>query len=690
MFKERQIHLSELTIKISELLNTDVSNLQKTADSARKVINWSKISTVDEVYSYLASAAEVLDMGEAELIAIDDSGMFYTSKGYSARWQTPEDYEYTEGTPLIRNLSIDGETFEYMTFMRYLDGSKTLSDTDVTLTHIVLAVPLSTMEQELSISGFDGNCYTYLINSSGRQLYRQTYNKDFIGEVVILNAAQDFTFTMEGSAQELADAIANGDSVTYEFKFPDDGERYFLSTVPLDMTDWAVLVFVPTNVLGRSSNIVNNNLIMYIMCICCIVFSILGLLVFISQRRRNERRLLEQEEANNILLEKAAREATQASQAKTEFLSHMSHDIRTPINGIVGMVNIARKNIANPRKMVDCLNKISGAADHLLSLINDVLEMSRIESGRTEIAQKPLNIKTLVENCCAIIESQLITRNIDFRCKFNNVEHDHVVGDELKLRQIFINILGNAVKFTPDGGFIEFRIDETAGKNGKAAYRFEIEDSGIGMSEEFLGHIFEAFSQEDDGSRTNYQGTGLGMAITKQFVELMGGSITVKSEIDKGSCFTVDVQFEISNIAETTVKKQEDCHLEGMRILLVEDNELNREIAHEILQDAGAVVTCAEDGRKAVDMFVESEQGSFDAVLMDIMMPNMNGYDATKAIRSSGKPDAADIPIIAMTANAYSEDVAKAFASGMNAHVAKPIDIPYLLNVLSQYYQVGA
>jgi signal transduction histidine kinase len=595
MYYERQNHLSELTIKISEILNNEVDSLQKSADSALKILDWTSIPTEDDITDVLANSKSVLNLDEYRVIAINSKGIYYTADGYSARWQTASDLDDEDGVPVIRELTINGENDTYMTFMRSFDDGKTTDDGSVTLTNVVMAVPMSSMRDDFTISGFGGGCYTYLINKQGRRLYKQTFDRTFIEEFNVLTVLGNYDFSMDGSVAGLSSAVSNGETVTMEFMIPESGERYFVSTVPLTTTDWAVLVFVSTDILGSSSNVVLNNMVVYLVVISVILLTIMGLLLFINFRRSSERKLLRQQEESNVLLEQAAKEANQANQAKTEFLSHMSHDIRTPINGIVGMVSIAKKNTNDPVRIDDCLTKISGAADHLLSLINDVLEMSRIESGRIEIAQRPLNIVTLVNNCCSIIETQLITRNLEFRKEFDEPEHTTVLGDELRLRQIFINILGNAVKFTHDGGFIAFRMQELPDVPGRVSYRFEIEDNGIGMSEEFLHRIFEPFSQESDGSRTNYQGTGLGMAITKQFVELMGGSIRVHSKLGVGSRFVVEVSFETAEMEETTVKSTEECHLEGMRVLLVEDNELNREIAQEILEEAGVIVTTAEE-----------------------------------------------------------------------------------------------
>jgi CheY-like chemotaxis protein len=311
--------------------------------------------------------------------------------------------------------------------------------------------------------------------------------------------------------------------------------------------------------------------------------------------------------------------------------------------------------------------------------------MSSIESGKVVIAHKAMDIRLLINNCVSIIEGQLATRNVEFIKNFPELEHPFVFGDELHLRQIFINILGNAVKFTPEGGKIEFRVKELSYEKDKVSYRFEFEDTGIGISEEFQKKIFDEFSQEGNGGRSTYQGTGLGMAISKKFVELMDGDISVKSKLGEGTCFTVEIVFDVDYDYQTTKNYGRKNQIRGMKILLVEDNELNMEIAREILKEEGAEITEAENGQIALERFVSSKPGSFDVIIMDVMMPVMNGYDATRAIRNSSHPQAGSIPIIAMTANAYRQDVEMAMEAGMNAHVAKPINVKILLSVLGQY-----
>ncbi len=391
-------------------------------------------------------------------------------------------------------------------------------------------------------------------------------------------------------------------------------------------------------------------------------------------------------EKSHAKIEEALEKAESANSAKSVFLANMSHDIRTPINGIMGMVTLARKEEMN-EAVANYIDKIDTASNHLLSLVNDVLDMSRIESGRVVISNDATDIAIVVDNCYSIVKSQIEEKGINFNCEIR-VDHTRVFVDVLHLRQVLINILGNAVKFTPDGGTIDFSAVETGYADGKAQIMFVIKDTGIGMSEEFIEHIFEPFSQENNGSRANYTGTGLGMSISKQFIELMGGNIAIESVKGQGSKFTVNLSLQVDNSEKPLYEKKKETvsgnSLDGLKILLAEDNELNMEIAVALLEDAGASVKTAEDGKIAYEMFVNSDKGTFDVILMDIMMPNMNGYEAAKAIRASGHTDAAKIPIVAMTANAFDEDKIKAIEAGFNAHTTKPIDFPVLVSEIKR------
>jgi signal transduction histidine kinase len=677
-----------MTVKISEVIDVTIETMQENADSVKYYVEKNGINE-ENAADILQSLSEMLSVDKGVLLAMDNQGRYYSSEGIKGRWGSMEDLVLQENEPVIRDFVVFGQKQSCIVFMDKLDKEIVINEEGDTLSHVAFALPMDYLEDYLTISMFGDECYTYLINQDGRRLYKQTHSNRFIGNFNVLTALQVNEFVMGGDINDLIQSVENRELFCLEFKELESDENYFVSTVPVKDTNWTMMLFVPTKVLGVQTSEFTNSVIWYFSCFAAAAVVICCCVLFIIVTNRNDKKMIMQQEENNQLLARAAEEAKNANAAKSEFLAHMSHDIRTPINGILGMTNIAIKNKDNPERVDDCLHKISSAADHLLTLINDVLDMSSIESGKVVIAHKAMDIRLLINNCVSIIEGQLATRNVEFIENFPELEHPYVYGDELHLRQIFINILGNAVKFTPEGGKIEFRVKELSYEKDKVSYRFEFEDTGIGISEEFQKKIFDEFSQEGNGGRSTYQGTGLGMAISKKFVELMDGDISVKSKLGEGTCFTVEIVFDVDYDYQTTKNYGRKNQIRGMKILLVEDNELNMEIAREILKDEGAEITEAENGQIALERFVSSKPGSFDVIIMDVMMPVMNGYDATRAIRNSSHPQAGSIPIIAMTANAYRQDVEMAMEAGMNAHVAKPINVKMLLSILGQYVKKG-
>lgn len=381
--------------------------------------------------------------------------------------------------------------------------------------------------------------------------------------------------------------------------------------------------------------------------------------------------------------------AQEANQAKSAFLFSMSHDIRTPMNAIVGYTELLSKNLNDEEKAKGYIGKIKASNEFLLSLINNVLEMARIESGKEILDEKPCNISELNETIASIFEGQMKTKNINFVKEFE-VKNKDVICDTTKLREILLNIIGNAWKFTPEGGTISVKITENeSAKEGFVEYKYEIEDTGIGMSEDFLPHIFEEFSRERNSVHSNISGTGLGMPIVKRFVELMGGTIEVESVLHEGSKFTVNVPLKIASDEEISgnASKEEEIDISlflEKRILLAEDNDLNAEIAAAILGEFGFEIERARDGKECVDMLVNAEEGYYDIILMDIQMPVMNGYEATKTIRALDNEKLKNMPILAMTANAFEEDKKNAKAAGMNGHIAKPFATKELLMTLAK------
>jgi len=412
-------------------------------------------------------------------------------------------------------------------------------------------------------------------------------------------------------------------------------------------------------------------------------------------------RNIDEETRNNMertrQLEDALTQAKKASKAKSVFLSNMSHDIRTPMNAIVGFTNLAILHIDEKEKVEEYLEKIKSSGNHLLSLINDVLDMSHIESGKMHIDEKLCSLPEILDGLHNILQADVKAKQLSLRIESADIINEEIYCDKLRLDQVLLNVMSNAVKYTENGGSVYVKVTETpSAMNGYANYEFFIKDTGIGMSEEFVRKIFAPFSRELDSTTSGIQGTGLGMAITKNIVEMMGGTISVESEKGVGSEFTVRFTFRV-NTGEKMLRVSEYENIMSLeeqmaevpkgRILLAEDVELNQEIAATILGDAGFETEIAGNGQIAVDMLAKSEPGYYQVILMDVQMPVMNGYEATKVIRRMENKDHASIPIIAMTANAFEEDKQEALKSGMNGHIAKPIDIEVLFGVLRQVLQ---
>lgn len=403
---------------------------------------------------------------------------------------------------------------------------------------------------------------------------------------------------------------------------------------------------------------------------------------------RNVDRETREEIERKEQLEEALQRANRANEAKSLFLSNMSHDIRTPMNAIIGFTTLATNHIDDVERVEDYLNKIQASSTHLLELINDILDMSRIESGKASVEEKPCDLIEVTEHLGSIVQSEVGEKGLHYDVDLSGLHHPIVMCDELKLKQVLLNILGNAVKFTPPGGSVSFSISEvTSDTDGKANYTITIADSGVGMDESFIRHIFDPFEREQTSTLSGTQGTGLGMSIAKRLVDMMGGEIGVASVKGEGSTFSVTLPLEVLEKSATStqeghVHQELSEQVRGLRILLVDDNLLNREIATTLLEDAGFVVEQAVDGKDAIEHLSNAEPGYYQLVLMDIQMPVMNGYEAAAIVRSMDDPVISHIPILAVTADAFEEDRQKAIDCGMDGHIAKPIEIDGLLAAL--------
>ena len=452
--------------------------------------------------------------------------------------------------------------------------------------------------------------------------------------------------------------------------------------IMLKQRDYYIYTYLPDTEVFR-------NLPLSVTAVVFLYLLIFGIFCFWGYRADLAHRKQEQEKDEKYKAEllRAAKKAEAANEAKTEFLQRMSHDIRTPINGICGMINVADHYADNMEKQTECRAKIKKTSHLLLELINEVLDMSKLESDEVVLEEIPFNLNSISEEILGVIEHMATEQNIRIIWEEKEVTHWNLIGSPVHVKRILMNILSNAVKYNKENGYVYISCREIPSKQtAMPTLEFVCRDTGIGMTEAFQKRIFEPFAQEHAGSRTKFAGTGLGMPITKKLVEKMGGTISFESKEGTGTTFVIRIPFQIDADMKDRNETEEktETSIQGLHVLLTEDNELNMEIAEFVLQNEGAVVTKAWNGQKAVDIFRKSRPGEFDAILMDIMMPVMNGYEAAKMIRSLDREDAKVIPIIAMTANVFTEDKMRAKEAGMDEHIAKPVDGKLLVKVINE------
>lgn len=458
------------------------------------------------------------------------------------------------------------------------------------------------------------------------------------------------------------------------------GETVYFSYAPVNYSDWELFLIAPGSVCMKTAD-TNKQAAFQVIFVITSAFVLFGGLLIWGEKRRSKATAEREQE-----LQEALEKANQANRAKSEFLSRMSHDIRTPLNGIIGFLEMESSGKASPELLQEKRRKVRVAADHLLSLINDVLNMSKLEDGKVEFAREAFDLRELAEETMAIMDIRAAEAGIRMERKggLAKLPYPYVYGSPLHIQQIFVNILSNAIKYNKPNGTVTVGISCDHEESGKVFYTCSIADTGIGMSPKFLEHLFDPFVQEKVDARSVYHGTGLGMSIVKSLVDQMGGTIEVQSKAGEGSEFIVTLPFDIAEKEDlpAAAEKAESSSIEGVRILLAEDNDLNMEIATELLKEQGAIVTGVANGAEAVVAFASHPQGTYDLILMDIMMPVLDGLEATKQIRTLNRPDAARIPIIALTANAFAEDSKKCRDAGMNAHLTKPINLEKMLRTI--------
>ena len=561
----------------------------------------------------------------------------------------------------------------------------------------------SKLDSMLSVKSYNGNAYLFMLDNDGNITYtNQKEDKFFRNYFLLKHLKGDQAITEEeaDSLQKKLDGREQGVELLGSDK------PYYLGYCPIENNNTMLICIVEKSVVDNVLKDYQKTIVFEtILMAGFILLLFAGLFYSISRRslaeqkaeyekRNNEiqtQAMKEMEESNKKLKKakdittEALQTAENANKAKTDFLSNMSHDIRTPMNAIIGMTSLIRHDAGNKAKVIEYADKIDISSQHLLGIINDVLDMSKIEAGKTVFKYTDFSILDFITELNTIFHSQIDEKNQTLTIIKENIRHEWVNGDKVHLMQIFSNLVSNAVKYTQKGGKIQFLVEECETKSSVyAKYRFLVSDNGIGISADFKETIFDAFTRAESSVTNKIQGTGLGMAITKNLVEAMGGTIDVESELGQGSCFEVLIDLRIAEDRKVVLTAQEEIDepdsntLKGMRFLCAEDNELNAEILMELLKIEGAECIICENGERVLEAFEQSAPGDYDMILMDVQMPVMNGYDATRAIRRSTHELAKTIPIIAMTANAFSEDIQYSLAAGMNAHISKPVDMKTL------------
>ena len=641
---------------------------------------------------------------ESTLIFLQENGKAITTDGTKLRVDMPSKLllELKNGYNIGKLVSLDYEQKKKDGYLVAIPCQEYTINGE-TYTAIGTLYDHSKLDSMLSVKSYNGNAYLFMLDNDGNITYTNQIEDKFFRNYFLLKHLKGDQAITEEEADSLQKKL-DGREQGVELLGSD--KPYYLGYCPIENNNTMLICIVEKSVVDNVLRDYQKTIVFEtILMAGFILLLFAGLFYSISRRslaeqkaeyekRNNEIQTLamkEMEESNKKLKKakdittEALQTAENANKAKTDFLSNMSHDIRTPMNAIIGMTSLIRHDAGNKAKVIEYADKIDISSQHLLGIINDVLDMSKIEAGKTVFKYTDFSILDFITELNTIFHSQIDEKNQTLTIIKENIRHEWVNGDQVHLMQIFSNLVSNAVKYTQEGGKIQFLVEECETKSSVyAKYRFLVSDNGMGMSANFKETIFDPFTRAEDSVTNKIQGTGLGMAITRNLVEAMGGTIDVESELGQGSCFEVLIDLRIaedrsvSSTVQEEKNEQNDNIFQGMRFLCAEDNELNAEILTELLKIEGAECTICENGEEILKTFEKSAPGDYDMILMDVQMPVMNGYEATKAIRRGSHKLAKTIPIIAMTANAFSEDIQHSLAAGMNAHVSKPVEMKVL------------
>ena len=698
IYEERLNQMEEITRQMFQNLEDVIDSNWNRVTEECNYLRDANVQTTDELCRHMKKKYELSAYADHKitLMAVDSEGGYYTESGKRGLFR---DLDYFEESPEKISFVFDSMTDNQseMVFLNRLPEPIHLQDgeKETSILYFGIAQDMEQLNPYFNCDAYDGNNSVYVLDDNGFKLFNSNQVELIKGHNVF-SVLQNMKY-LHNSSFEKTKAELEEKGCSYSNAVL-DGTEYFYGLKRMENAEWTLIFLVPAEYVATNTLKLVNFVMVFIVIFTVIVAACVMMgISFVMYRNQQEAIRLERE--NNAKLEtvntklrqakQAAEDAFQVAQeanrSKSSFLANMSHDIRTPMNAIIGITSLIRHDAGDKGKVIEYADKIDTSSQHLLGIINDVLDMSKIEAGKTVFKYSDFSIAEFIQELDTIFHSQIYEKKQTFTITKENIQHEWVNGDRVHLMQIFSNLLSNAIKYTQEGGEIQLLAEECESNSSVyAKYRFLVSDNGMGMAADFKDTIFDTFTREENSMTNKIQGTGLGMAITKNLVDSMGGTIDVESELGQGSSFEVLIDLKIaeersvSPVSQTETDEQDGDILQGMRFLCAEDNAINAEILTELLKIEGAECTICENGEEILKTFEQSVPGDYDMILMDVQMPVMNGYEATQAIRRSFHELAKTIPIIAMTANAFSEDIQHSLSVGMNAHISKPVEMTVL------------
>ncbi len=711
VYHERLNQMEEVTHQMFRSLEDVIDTHWDEVNVQCNYLYYTPLKTDTEFYRYLKKLSELSNYHERqiELVAVDSAGHYYTENG---RMGLLRGMKYLESAPqrvsyVSNSLTVDDSR---MVFLEKLSTPITLQsgEKEITLCYFGISQSMTQLNDYFRCDAYENNNSVYVLDDDGFKLFNANDTELLKGHNVYTVLSR--MSYLHGSSFAVAKERLDRTGSCYSNAVL-DGTEYFYALKQMENAQWTLAFLVPAKYVAVNTQKLVS-IVMIIIIVIAMVFSVITVFVGWSLLRQKQQQELQAEKEANLRLEQynihltqvndelrqaqdiaaeALQSAERASKAKTDFLANMSHDIRTPMNAIIGITTLMKNELHQPEKLAEHLDKLENSGQLLLGIINDILDMSRIESGKTTLNVEKMNLPQQISQLDSIIRQQAGQRRQTFTVN-THLQHENVLADPNRLNRVLMNILSNAVKYTPTGGHIRFEVDELPRNEHYARYRFVVQDDGIGMSKAYQKTLFDPFTREERSGTNKVQGTGLGMAITKNIVDLMGGSINVESTTGKGTRFEVVLEFPVDAEADTVPEAQmlpeeeeETSPLSGMKFLCAEDNAINAEILEMLLEANGASCTICSNGQEIVDAFASVKPGEYDMILMDVQMPVMDGLEATRRIRSGENPLGRIIPILAMTANAFLEDMQKSREAGMDEHLSKPVDIAALEQTVKRF-----